>query len=142
MEITHDPKASDNIGVIGSMYPTKVGVFSGGVHHVSAESTTSYGYVLDCIACRRAAVQLRGWRRRFFSILGELKLDADGRVFVIQRHGFVGMVAAGRVEEHGRLSYIDTVRARCRHGKTEANPKGSHRGAVGLGIYAGRCGLK
>jgi len=27
MEIIHDPKAGDKIDVLGSMYPTKVGVF-------------------------------------------------------------------------------------------------------------------
>lgn len=89
------------------MYPSGLEVV-GGRKRFERTLSTSYGYVLDGNARVVApGIELALEAGGYFAVPGSFDLDADGRCIVIERHGFLGMHAGGRIERGGRLSYID-----------------------------------
>jgi hypothetical protein len=89
------------------MYPCRLEVVEGAARVGQATSTT-YGYVVQGDARIRApGFELTGEAGTWFAIPDTLELEVRGTAVVIERFGFRGLPAAGRIEDVGRLSYID-----------------------------------
>lgn len=110
MKLLTHPKQGDTIDASDSMYPTVMRVAEH--DHLQDDSrTTSYGYVLSgtvVIEFDEHRFKLR--EGAYFSVPGCFRLqsvDEMSRVVLIERFGYRGLLNVGRIEERGRLSYID-----------------------------------
>ena len=113
MDVIVQPKDGDTLDCRMTMYPCRLEVVAregerGGKRRLTSMTSTTYGYVVSGEARVRAErFDVRAEAGGFFCVPGELELDAAGRVVVIERYGFRGLLTAGRIEDTGRLSYID-----------------------------------
>ena len=106
-----DPQHLDSIDALDTMYPTSLTVLKDkGRHLGGGPVNTTYGVVVR----GRADVTIGGstyqlWAGDYFSGPGDVNVElfADGEAVCINRHGFRGQVCVGRLEDRGRLSYID-----------------------------------
>jgi hypothetical protein len=108
VDLILDPQGGAAIDALQTMYPSRLVV-----HESSSDlerpTSTTFGFVVT----GRATVVAPGLEARvdpgaFFSIPGSFQLDAtDGKVVCIERVGFRGLLSLGRIEERGRLAYID-----------------------------------
>jgi AraC-like ligand binding domain len=107
MDLIRDPKNGDALDATLTMYPSRLEVASG-ERRLSSPTSTSYGYVISGRArVKSAHFEVRAEAGAFFSIPGEIEIEASGLVAVTERYGFRGLLLAGRIEETGRLAYID-----------------------------------
>jgi AraC-like ligand binding domain len=107
MELIREPKNGDSLDARMTMYPCRLEVIEG-ERRLASQTSTSYGFVVSGRArIRSRHFELRGEAGTFFCIPDEFDLDANGVVVVIERYGFRGLLSAGRIEDAGRLSYID-----------------------------------
>lgn len=110
MKIIIHPKNGDVLDARSGMYPSLLEVIA----HTSkgyeaSDCATRYGYVIDGevhVKLDKGALRLTAGA--FFCESGSIGLAAHhGTVAVITRYGFRGQCVAGRIENRGRLSYID-----------------------------------
>ena len=107
MELVRDAAPGVVIDASHTMYPSTLEVVTG-KKRFERKTSTAYGYVLDGSARVVASgIETALEEGGFFAIPGPFQLDAAGRCVVIERHGYLGMHGAGRIEQTGRLSYID-----------------------------------
>jgi hypothetical protein len=107
MQIVRNPKNGSAIDARDTMYPCRLEAFEG-ERKAGALTSTSYCYVVSGQARIRApAFDVRTSTGGFACVPGEFEIETSGLVVVIERYGFRGCLTAGRVEEVGRLSYID-----------------------------------
>jgi quercetin dioxygenase-like cupin family protein len=107
MDLIREPKNGDTLDARMTMYPSLLQVVEG-ERRLGSPTSTSYGYVVSGKARVRAArFEVRADAGSFFCVPDELEIDTTGRVVVIERYGFRGLLMAGRVEQTGRLAYID-----------------------------------
>ncbi|HEX8556691.1 MAG TPA: hypothetical protein VF668_01240 [Pyrinomonadaceae bacterium] len=97
------------IDALRTMYPSRLEVVGSTKRHLDTTRTT-FGYVLE----GNPTLVVGGLDRFqlsegfYFSVPGEYTLEAAGCVVVvIERYGFRGLLNVGRIEDKGRLSYID-----------------------------------
>jgi AraC-like ligand binding domain len=110
MDVIVQPKDGETLDCRRTMYPCRLEVVGreGGERHIASMTSTTYGYVVSGEARVRAPrFEVRAEAGSFFCVPGELELDVAGQVVVIERYGFRGLLMAGRIEEAGRLAYID-----------------------------------
>src|SRR5690349_15329521 len=89
------------------MYPSYLRCVTG-ERTFSEATTTFYGYV----ASGSARLQCEGLEASashgtFFCCVADLSIEASGLVVVVARLGFRGLLSLGRIENCGRLTYID-----------------------------------
>ncbi|CAN5356266.1 hypothetical protein BH09MYX1_BH09MYX1_36890 [soil metagenome] len=108
MDLLSASKHGDSLDATRSMYPSRLVVVSAKSEHGS-EGSTSYGYVVSGTArLRGAGLALALGAGAFFALPGKVGIEAaEGIVVVIERLGFRALPLAGRIEERGRLAYID-----------------------------------
>jgi hypothetical protein len=107
MIIIEGPKPGDSLDAMDTAHPSKLELF-GGKSRVAEKGATAYGYVLSGRAqVKTGGFGFQGDAGTFFSVAGDFELDAAGLVAVIFRYGYQGVVTAGRVEEAGRLAYLN-----------------------------------
>ncbi|MBX3125310.1 MAG: hypothetical protein KF718_01265 [Polyangiaceae bacterium] len=107
MKTILEPKPGDVLDATDTMYPSRLELVSGQQRR-DCPTSTHYGVVLDgTVSLRTEAFDCRCAVGSFFCVAGALELDADGRVAVIERLGFLGLTAVGSIERSGRLAYID-----------------------------------
>jgi hypothetical protein len=107
MQIIRSPKNGDAIDARDTMYPCRLEVFEG-ERKTGTQTSTSYCYVVSGQARIRAShFDVRTSTGGFACVPGELEIDTSGLVVVVERFGFRGCLTAGRVEDTGRLAYID-----------------------------------
>src|SRR5690242_4480033 len=110
MDLIRQPKNGDIIDASNTMYPCRLEVVEGERRFATSTSTT-YAYVLSGRARFRAEatgkLEIAGGPGTFACLPGEYEVEASGKVVVIERFGFRGLLTAGSIEETGRLSYID-----------------------------------
>ena len=95
------------ISALDTMYPSSLQTVHGAAAYATSTST-SYGYVVagNCrVACDLGVLTLT--EGSYFCVPGSFRLETEGAVAVIERLGFRGLFAAGRLESKGRLAYID-----------------------------------
>lgn len=107
MRLITAPCDGDVLGCTSTPYPSVLEVFST-ERVVSHPFATHYGYVLKGSARLKgegfsAELQEGG----YFSAPGDVQLEPAGLTVVVSRIGFHGMLHLGKIEETGRLSYID-----------------------------------
>lgn len=99
--------APRTLSALESMYPSSLHTVSGSASY-AATTTTAYGYVIagTCRVVGEFGVftLVQG---SYFCVPGAFRVEADGEVAIIERLGFRGLFAAGRIEATGRLAYID-----------------------------------
>jgi hypothetical protein len=107
VKIIRNPKDGDSLDATLTMYPSRLEVVEGR-REVGDVTTTSYGYVATGTAdiCT-PRFRLQAAHGTFFSVPGTFSVESRGRVVLIQRLGYRGLVVAGRLEDVGRLAYID-----------------------------------
>jgi quercetin dioxygenase-like cupin family protein len=108
VEVILNPQGNAALDAFQTMYPSRLVV-----HDSSADlerpTSTTFGFVV----AGRAALRTDGLEATvdagaFFSIPGSFSIDVtDGKVVCIERVGFRGLLSLGRIEEKGRLAYID-----------------------------------
>lgn len=98
---------SRTLSALDTMYPSVLTTVHGSAAYTTT-TTTAYGYVLGG-SCRLASDlgTLTLSEGSFFCMPGAFRVETEGTVAVIERLGFRGMFAAGRIEQKGRLAYID-----------------------------------
>jgi AraC-like ligand binding domain len=107
MELIRNPRNGDSLDASMTMYPCRMEVVSG-ERRLGAPTSTSYGFVVSGDArIRSPHFEVRGDAGTFFAMPGEIEIDASAVVVVVEKYGFRGLPTAGRIEERGRLSYID-----------------------------------
>jgi len=107
VKILQSPKGGEVLDATLTMYPSRLEVVEGR-REITGSSATTYGYVVDGSASvRTPQLQIRGEAGMFFAVPGDFSVEGGGRVVLIQRFGYRGLFVAGRIEETGRLSYID-----------------------------------
>jgi hypothetical protein len=107
MKLAADARGGTVIDATATMYPSRLEVVEGAAR-VGQPTSTTFGYVVRGSARIRApGLELTGDAGTWFAVPDTVELDARGSTVVIERFGFRGMLAAGRIEEVGRLSYID-----------------------------------
>jgi len=100
----------ESIDALETMYPSRL-VVARNLHTQTVSTTTSYGFVVEGEVTLR--VDLNAYelsRGNFFCVPGAFTLEnysPNGRVVIIERLGYRGMLSIGRIERKGRLSYID-----------------------------------
>jgi hypothetical protein len=110
MKLIRNPDHGARIDATETAYPSDLMVVTKG-HEVADPLRTTYGYLLD----GRAAVHAAGASHElapgsFFCCPGRFTVTdvrPGSRVVLITRYGFRGMECFGRIEQRGRLSYID-----------------------------------
>lgn len=99
-----------NAGVIdGSlgMYPARLHLLDRARSFEDA-STTLYGAVVRGRASLRASgIRVDLDPGGFFGLCGPCDFEIDGQAMVIERPGYRALTCVGRIEERGRLVYID-----------------------------------
>ena len=107
MELIAHPNDGATLDARKTMYPSLLSVVTSS-RTVGGDTSTCYGLVrrgkLRLVA---TGLELRADEGAFFGMPGTLELGVDGEVVVIERLGFRGLPMAGRIEDVGRLSYID-----------------------------------
>ena len=89
------------------MYPTRLHLLEHG-RVFEDVSTTLYGAVVRGRACLRASgIRVDLDAGAFFGLPGPCDFDVDGQVMIIERPGYRALTCVGRIEERGRLVYID-----------------------------------
>jgi hypothetical protein len=102
----HDGAALD---ATRTMYPSRL-VVVGSRRELASEGSTAYGFVVrGSASIAGAGMDLVLGAGSFFGLPGPVVVDAgaEGTVVVIERMGFRALPTAGRIEERGRLAYID-----------------------------------
>ena len=102
-----DAEAGAVLSAITTPYPCALEVI-GGEHVREGAACTTYGYVIE----GPARVEAVGMRCELdegavFAVPGRLIVTTSGRVVLITRIGFLGIVTVSAIESRGRLSYID-----------------------------------
>lgn len=108
MDLLSSPKNGETLDATRTMYPSRLVVVSGGSKELGSDGSTAYGYVVSKKArVAGAGLDLSLAAGAFFGLPGPVTIDAEGAVVVIERLGFRALPLAGRIEERGRLAYID-----------------------------------
>lgn len=110
MEIIYEPKHMDSISALDTMYPTYATYYKEEADDLGMEYATTFGYVLTGKAVIYANRQLwQVYGRNYFAFSGEFSIDEahDLNMWTVTKLGYKGMSMMGKVEEKGRLSYID-----------------------------------
>ena len=109
MILIDDPLHGDRIDATKSMYPSDLIALKTSWYD-NDQARTVYGFVVT----GAATVDLDGMRAvlkagDYFVCPDKLEVQPhpDSLVVVIRRFGFRGMIQLGRIEQRGRLSYID-----------------------------------
>jgi hypothetical protein len=108
MELLPEPQGNAVIDALGTMYPSRLVVHDAPAR-LERPTSTTFGFVVSGRASLRAAgLEASVEPGGFFSIPGSFELDVtDGKVIAFERIGFRGLTGVGRIEEIGRLAYID-----------------------------------
>lgn len=107
MKILRKPQSGDVLDASLTMYPSRLDVVEGR-REFSDPTVTTYGYVVTGSAdLRLPNFRVRADQGAFFCVPGGFIVEGRGQVVLIQRFGYRGMLVAGRIEEQGRLAYID-----------------------------------
>jgi quercetin dioxygenase-like cupin family protein len=108
MAVLKEPKDGDRLDSLDSFYPTELIVVGRTGHEEMERTVTSYGYMIQGAANVHAAgLSARLEAGGFFCLPGRFSLTVDGLFAVIRRLGYIGQTVIGRIEDRGRLSYID-----------------------------------
>lgn len=107
MKLIEEPKPGDVIDATSTMYPSNLRVVEGALV-LDDPTSTYFGFVLR----GSTRVETEGFEGTYgtggyFSCPGPASVNADGTLVLIQRFGYRGMLAGGRIEDEGRLAYID-----------------------------------
>ncbi len=112
MLLLASPEDGEILDASETMYPSRLEVARGSRRRFDRATSTVYGVVV----AHSAVVHAQGWRAEldaggFFAVpgggVGGVDVSATGCVVLIERYGYRGLVQAGRIEEKGRLAYID-----------------------------------
>ena len=110
MRIIRSPIHGDRIDATSTAYPSDLTVYTRNTE-AGDRYGTAYGYVVAGNAGIRAQDQFHDVAAgSFFAVPGTFSIELaseNARIVVVQRYGFLGMLAFGKIEERGRLSYID-----------------------------------
>lgn len=107
MRVMCNLKQGDVFDLSESIYPARLEVIQG-ISKIGGAISTDYGYVLTGYAeIETPHFTFRLEAGGFFCIPGEFSVRADGILVTIRRLGYRGVPIAGRIEDIGRLSYID-----------------------------------
>jgi quercetin dioxygenase-like cupin family protein len=108
VEVILDPEEHAALDALQTMYPSRLVVHAASTAFDRSTSTT-FGFVVS----GRATVRAEGVAATlepggFFSVPGSFTLDVTGgKLVCVERVGFRGLLSLGRIEETGRLAYID-----------------------------------
>lgn len=95
------------IEAVMTMYPARLRMLEGQRAYEDA-TTTIYGVVVDGQASFRAAgMSATLDAGGYFALPGPCHVTGDGHVMVIERFGYRAVPSLGRIEQRGRLVYID-----------------------------------
>jgi hypothetical protein len=90
-----------------SMYPARLRVLDA-ARAYDDTTTTVYGAVVDGQATVRAAgISATLDAGCYFALPGPCQIESDGHTLAIERFGYRAPPSLGRIEERGRLVYID-----------------------------------
>ncbi len=111
MDLLSAPKHEATLDATRTMYPSRLVVVSGR-SELASPGSTAYGFVVAGKASvHGGGMELVLGAGAFFGLPGPIHVDAgrdgEGTVVVIERLGFRAIPTAGRIEERGRLAYID-----------------------------------
>ena len=107
MIVIRNPKSGDCLDAGLTINPTRLEIAEG-TREVTDSTQTSFGFVVSGRAeVRTPRLDLMAPAGTYFCVPGEFKLNARGLVVLICRYGYRGLLAAGCLENVGRLSYID-----------------------------------
>lgn len=107
MKVLQSVSSGDYIDLSDSAYPARLDVIQERLN-IGDTISTVYGFLMKGSA-KVETSYFKLWidAGGFFCIPGEFLVDVDGVLIVIKRFGFRGTLCAGRIEDVGRLSYID-----------------------------------
>lgn len=107
MKVITQPTDGTYLDATGTMYPSYLRVVTG-ERGFSEATTTFYGYVASGTARLRCeGLDIRASSGTFLCCPTEISVEANGLVVVIARLGFRGLTSMGRIEEDGRLTYMN-----------------------------------
>jgi quercetin dioxygenase-like cupin family protein len=107
MKVIHHPKHGDFFDLSDEVYPAKLEIVTESVCRPN-DLSTEYGYVLKGKARIDSSGLVVGIEAGgYFCLPVCYELVVDGIVVIIRKFGFRGMFCVGRIENIGRLSYID-----------------------------------
>jgi quercetin dioxygenase-like cupin family protein len=108
VEVILEPNGNATLDAFQTMYPSRLVVHDSSVV-IERPTSTTFGFVVD----GRASLHAEGLDATvsagaFFAIPGSFSLDvSDAKVVCVERAGFRGLQSLGRIEDKGRLAYID-----------------------------------
>ena len=110
MEIIYQPKHTEGIRALDTMYPTYAMYFISDIEKQGMGHSTTYGYLLTGSATITANGQ--DWNLQegnYFAFHGEfsVKDSKDLNLWTVTKLGYRCMPMVGQIENNGRLSYID-----------------------------------
>jgi hypothetical protein len=95
------------IEAMTSMYPARLRVLESGRGY-DDPTTTIYGAVVDGrVSLRAPGIEATLEAGSYFALPGPCHVAGDGRAVTIERFGYRAPPSLGRIEERGRLVYID-----------------------------------
>jgi hypothetical protein len=110
MLLLASPGDGEILDATETMYPSRLEVARGSGRRFDRATSTVYGVVL----AHSAVVSAPGFKAEleaggFFAVPGAGGVEASSAACVVlmERYGYRGVVQAGRIEEKGRLAYID-----------------------------------
>jgi hypothetical protein len=110
MLLLASPGDGEILDARGTMYPSHLEVARGSSRRLDRATSTVYGVVVAA----SAVVSAHGFKAEldaggFFALpgAGGVEVSKDGCAVLIERHGYRGLIQAGRIEDKGRLAYID-----------------------------------
>jgi quercetin dioxygenase-like cupin family protein len=108
VEILDDPQDGASIDATQTMYPSRLVVHARDVD-IERPASTTYGFVVSGrVGLHASGIEATLDGGGFFALPGSFQLRAaSGHAVLIERVGFRGLPSLGRIEEVGRLAYID-----------------------------------
>ena len=108
MDLLPSPRGGDVLDATRTMYPSRLTVLTSASARIGADTSTSYGFVVEGETRLTAdALTLSLSAGAFFAVPGAVLLETKGVVVVVERFGFRALPLAGAIEATGRLAYID-----------------------------------
>lgn len=107
MQLIETPQAGDIIDNINGMYPSRLQVVEGNVD-IPDQPNMTFCYVLS------GSVKLFSTKGNadvpeegYFCLARDFRIEVYGQAVLITRYGYIGQYNVGKIEQRGRLSYID-----------------------------------
>jgi quercetin dioxygenase-like cupin family protein len=110
MEIIYEPKHTEGIRALDTMYPTYAMYFDKDAKEQGIAHATTFGYVLTGSA--KVTANGQGWwvqEGNYFAFHGayDISNSSDFKLWTVTKLGYRCMPVMGQTESNGRLSYID-----------------------------------